>query len=75
MPLLITLLLNYRGTNSIHMYTVSRQSGHLDLLSITISPRPGDGPRHVIVSPDGNVLYSVTEHSSVYSHLRSSMAA
>jgi len=52
------------GTNSISMYTVDRKSGLLTLLSHTKSPRDHDGPRHVVVSPDGNVLYSVTEHTS-----------
>ena len=45
------------------MYTVDRTTGHLTLLSDTKSPRAHDGPRHVVVSPDGKVLYSVTEHS------------
>jgi len=46
------------------MYTVDRQSGQMTLLSDTQSPRQQDGPRHVVVSLNGNVLYSVTEHSS-----------
>lgn len=53
----------FRGTNSICMYAVDRTTGQLTLLSDNKSPREHDGPRHVAVSPDGNVLYSVTEHS------------
>ena len=45
------------------MYTVNRDSGYLTLLSDTQSPRENDGPRHVVVSPNGKFLYSVTEHS------------
>jgi carboxy-cis,cis-muconate cyclase len=59
-PVLFTL---NSGTNSIFMYTVDRKSGNLTLLSNTQSPRENDAPRHVIISPDGGVLYSVTEHS------------
>jgi len=46
------------------MYNVDHKSGHLSLLSDTKSPREHDGPRHVVISPDGRVLYSVTEHTS-----------
>jgi len=53
----------YRGTNSICMYTVDRKSGHLTLLSDTKSPKEHDGPQHVIVSPEGGISYSITEHS------------
>lgn len=45
------------------MYTVDHKSGNLTLLSNTQSPRENDAPRQVIISPDGKVLYSVTEHS------------
>jgi carboxy-cis,cis-muconate cyclase len=48
------------------MYNVDHKSGHLSLLSDTKSPREHDGPRHVVISPDGRVLYSVTEHSESY---------
>jgi carboxy-cis,cis-muconate cyclase len=48
------------------MYSVDHKSGHLSLLSDTKSPREHDGPRHVVISPDGRVLYSVTEHSESY---------
>ncbi|THH18830.1 hypothetical protein EW146_g2239 [Bondarzewia mesenterica] len=52
------------GTNTINMYAVDRDSGQLTLLSENQSPRSGDGPRHVVVSLDGSVLYSVTEHTN-----------
>ena len=52
------------------MYTVDRKSGHLTLLSDTKSPREHDGPRHVVVSLDGGILYSVTEHSESQYFLR-----
>ena len=52
-----------RGSNSIQMFAVDRQTGHLAFISDNESPRAGDGPRHVVVSSDGNMLYSVTEHS------------
>ena len=44
------------------MYTVDRKSGHLTLLSDTKSPREHAGPPYVF-SPDGGILYSITEHS------------
>jgi len=46
------------------MYSVDRTTGHLTLLSENKSPREHDGPRHLVVSPDGKILYSVTEHTS-----------
>jgi len=52
------------GTNSIWSYNVDLTSGALILASETTSPRPHDGPRHVVVSQDGSTLYSVTEHTS-----------
>ncbi|KAF7976243.1 hypothetical protein HWV62_7282 [Athelia sp. TMB] len=52
------------GTNSIWAYTVDPASGALNLASETLSPRPHDGPRHVVVSSDGSMLYSITEHTS-----------
>ena len=45
------------------MYSVDRATGQLILLSDTPSPRAHDGPRHVVVAPNGKTLYSVTEHS------------
>lgn len=46
------------------MYSVDRTTGQLTFLSDNRSSREHDGPRHVAVSPDGNMLYSVTEHSN-----------
>jgi len=46
------------------MYKLDPASGHLTPLSETKSPRENDGPRHAIVSPDGTILYCVTEHTS-----------
>jgi carboxy-cis,cis-muconate cyclase len=51
------------GTNSILMYDVDDESGRLTMLSETRSPRENDGPRHAIVSPNGTILYCITEHS------------
>jgi carboxy-cis,cis-muconate cyclase len=48
------------------MYSVDRTTGQLMLLSDTPSPRAHDGPRHVVVAPNGKTLYSVTEHSTSY---------
>ena len=46
------------------MYTVHRKTGQLTLCSEAQSSRKGDGPQHVIVSPDAKFLYSVTKHST-----------
>jgi carboxy-cis,cis-muconate cyclase len=48
------------------MYSVDRKSGRLTLLADVKSPRENDAPRHAIASPDGKLLYCVTEHSEVY---------
>ncbi|KAK4546676.1 hypothetical protein LTR36_001894 [Oleoguttula mirabilis] len=38
---------------------------HLELASKHISPRSHDGPRHTWPHPNGKILYSLQEHSSV----------
>ncbi|KDN52414.1 3-carboxy-cis,cis-mucoante lactonizing enzyme [Tilletiaria anomala UBC 951] len=52
------------GRNAILAYKVDKKDGTLQLLSETRSPRQGDGPRHVVPSPDGKLIFSVTEHTS-----------
>ncbi|KAL0958781.1 hypothetical protein HGRIS_014102 [Hohenbuehelia grisea] len=53
------------GTNTIETYVlVDDGSGRLKHLDSVSSPRPHDGPRHLVVSPDGNTLYVVTEHTN-----------
>ena len=43
----------------------SVQQPHLQLASKHISPRSHDGPRHTWPHPNGQILYSLQEHSSV----------
>jgi carboxy-cis,cis-muconate cyclase len=52
------------GRNSILTYKQDSERGSLDLLSETSMISEGDGPRHVVPSPDGKYVYSVTEHTS-----------
>ncbi|PWN54328.1 3-carboxy-cis,cis-mucoante lactonizing enzyme [Violaceomyces palustris] len=52
------------GRNAILVYLRDPWTGLLTLLSECPSPRPGDGPRHVVPSPDGLWVFSVTEHTS-----------
>ncbi|KAF8632673.1 hypothetical protein AX17_004805 [Amanita inopinata Kibby_2008] len=55
------------GTNSIEMYKHDATTGHLTHLSSTPSPRgpqARDGPRHVKIHPNGQVVYCVAEHSN-----------
>lgn len=44
------------------MYDVA-DNGTAELLSKNCSPDVGDGPRNAYPSPDGKLLYVVTEHS------------
>ncbi|GAB1727344.1 hypothetical protein NU195Hw_g7787t1 [Hortaea werneckii] len=61
------------GRNCIWTYTVndsiaggwSHEVPHLKLGSKHISPRPHDGPRHTWPHPNGRILYSLQEHSSM----------
>ncbi|KAJ8490031.1 hypothetical protein ONZ45_g13350 [Pleurotus djamor] len=50
------------GTNSIEVYR--RTSALLKHVGTTVSPREHDGPRHLVVSPNGLKLYSITEHTN-----------
>lgn len=54
------------GTNTIEVYDHETASGKLTHISSVRSPREGqgvkDGPRHLKVHPNGEVLYCVTEH-------------
>lgn len=43
----------------------SKQEPHLKLGSKHISPRSHDGPRHTWPHPNGKILYSLQEHSSM----------
>lgn len=52
------------GRNSILTYKQDSEQGTLQLLSETFMISEGDGPRHVVPSPDGQFVYSVTEHTS-----------
>jgi carboxy-cis,cis-muconate cyclase len=59
------------GRNCIWTYTVdpkaTAESGrkHLTLGSKHISPRENDGPRHTWPHPNGRILYSLQEHTSI----------
>ncbi|KAG9568377.1 hypothetical protein KCU71_g1935, partial [Aureobasidium melanogenum] len=48
--------------DAIYMYDVA-DNGTAELLSKNCSPNVGDGPRNTYPSPDGKLLYVVTEHS------------
>ncbi|EPQ32185.1 uncharacterized protein PFL1_00382 [Pseudozyma flocculosa PF-1] len=53
------------GRNAILVYTYDdEEAGTLRLVEQVQSPREGDGPRHVVPSPDGHWFFSVTEHTS-----------
>lgn len=47
------------------MFRVDQQTGLLELTSKNIAQRPNDGPRHTWPHPNGKLLYSLQEHSSV----------
>lgn len=53
------------GRNCIWLYEVDPESGLLTLLSQNIAKRLNDGPRHVWPHPNGRIVYSLQEHSSV----------
>ncbi|KAJ3770865.1 hypothetical protein FB446DRAFT_691636 [Lentinula raphanica] len=55
------------GTNSIEVYLHDPQSGHLTHVFSSPSPRDGvqDGPRHLKIHPNGEMLYCVTEHTNL----------
>ncbi|KAG9511771.1 hypothetical protein KCV07_g9938, partial [Aureobasidium melanogenum] len=56
------LSLNQQFNDAIYMYDVA-DNGTAELLSKNCSPNVGDGPRNTYPSPDGKLLYVVTEHS------------
>lgn len=56
------------GRNAIFTYSINHteaSSPHLVLGSKHISPRTNDGPRHTWPHPNGHILYSLQEHSSM----------
>ncbi|KAB8360929.1 hypothetical protein FH972_024661 [Carpinus fangiana] len=57
------------GRNCIWTYSINHTASagqpHLTLGSKHISPRPNDGPRHCTAHPNGKVLYSLQEHTSM----------
>lgn len=59
------------GRNCIWVYKVADENAlatgkpHLAPRSKHISPRANDGPRHTTPHPNGRILYSVQEHSSM----------
>ncbi|KAK6433105.1 hypothetical protein LTR95_010722 [Oleoguttula sp. CCFEE 5521] len=59
------------GRNCIWTYSINATSSsgndspHLTLGRKQISPRHNDGPRHTTPHPDGKILYSLQEHSSM----------
>lgn len=52
------------GRNSIWMYQLDAEKKALEFVSEIKSVRADDGPRHAVVSADGERLYVVTEHTS-----------
>ncbi|KAL8377855.1 hypothetical protein RB595_008507 [Gaeumannomyces hyphopodioides] len=50
------------GWDAIFMYDIF-DNGTANLLSINLSPEVGDGPRNVLPSKDGKLLYVMNEHS------------
>ncbi|KAF2766083.1 muconate cycloisomerase I, MLE [Teratosphaeria nubilosa] len=53
------------GSSSATASPHENQTPHLTLGSKHISPRPHDGPRHTWPHPNGKILYSLQEHSSM----------
>ncbi|KAI9610811.1 hypothetical protein KEM48_004700 [Puccinia striiformis f. sp. tritici PST-130] len=52
------------GHNSIWVYNLNPQKRSLEFSSEVKCLQPGDGPRHSVISEDGQRLYVVTEHTS-----------
>ncbi|KAA1089429.1 hypothetical protein PGT21_017972 [Puccinia graminis f. sp. tritici] len=52
------------GHNSIWIYDLDSQTKTLEFSSEVQSPNAHDGPRHSVVSSDGQRLYVITEHTS-----------
>lgn len=56
-------------------YQYDAETGLLGrLLSETTSPDAGDGPRHVVPSPDGHWVFAITEHTSYLDVYRQEVA-
>lgn len=53
----------YSGWDAIFMYDIG-EDGKADLLSVNLSPSPGDGPRNSYPTADGKLLYVVCLHST-----------
>ncbi|KAK4700718.1 carboxy-cis,cis-muconate cyclase, partial [Phenoliferia sp. Uapishka_3] len=52
------------GRNCIFVYAVA-EDGTLTLTDKNIAPRADDGPRHVTPHPNGKIVYSLQEHTSM----------
>ncbi|KAF6813048.1 hypothetical protein CMUS01_12930 [Colletotrichum musicola] len=50
------------GWDAIFMYEIGEE-GKADLLSINLTPSPGDGPRNSYPTADGKLLYVINKHS------------
>ncbi|KAI5475781.1 carboxy-cis,cis-muconate cyclase [Pseudohyphozyma bogoriensis] len=59
-----TLYIADIGRNCIFVYTVN-PDGSLTLTDKNIAPRPNDGPRHAWPHPNGKIVYSLQEHTSM----------
>ncbi len=53
------------GRNCVWVYAVRAQDGCFELLQKCAAPRPNDGPRHTWSHPNGKVVYSLQEHTSI----------
>ena len=53
------------GRNCIWVYRVGAKDGCFELLQQCKAPRSNDGPRHAWAHPNGKLIYSVQEHSSM----------
>lgn len=56
------------GRNCVWLYNVHPETGLLSLASQNRARREHDGPRHTWPHPNGQVVYSLQEHSSVSFH-------
>jgi carboxy-cis,cis-muconate cyclase len=53
------------GRNCVWLYHVDPSTGYLTESSKNAARRPHDGPRHAWPHPNGRIVYSLQEHSSV----------
>ncbi|CAO1628239.1 unnamed protein product [Parajaminaea phylloscopi] len=63
------------GRNAILVYARDSLTGAITLRSQASAPHDHDGPRHVVPSPDGRWVFSVTEHTSFVDAYRVNSAA